>query len=111
MKLAMLAIAGMAVASAAIAAENTTPLLPEGDDRVPELATDEERNCEATIESVRAERGLPRIERGPSQGDEAILYKAVDHEIEGCDVLLVADGSVRPVPVPDKGAPLLKPAQ
>lgn len=59
--------------------------------------------CADTIEQVRADRGRPLLDRRPADADAPILFKALDHQVAGCDVLLVADGDVRPIPAPQPG--------
>ncbi|QZH74835.1 MAG: hypothetical protein JY451_14480 [Erythrobacter sp.] len=88
-----------------IVANQEAPLETE----TPRLA--EERNCTDTIELVREERGLPLLDRNTADPDAPILFKAVDHNVDGCDVLLVGDGDVRPLPRVDPGASLLHRAQ
>ena len=75
-----------------IAANQEVPLEAE----TPRLS--EDRNCTDTIQLVRQERGLPLLERNTADPDAPILFKAVDHNVDGCDVLLVGDGDVRPLP-------------
>ncbi|RPF70303.1 hypothetical protein [Aurantiacibacter spongiae] len=72
---------------------------------------EQERRCRDTIHTVQLERGqTPTFDRRPAEPDEALLYKAVDRDIDGCDVLVMANGDIRPVPLPQTG-PLRQPAQ
>ncbi|GGD51524.1 hypothetical protein GRI62_06030 [Erythrobacter arachoides] len=69
------------------------------------------RECDdRTWQAVQRDRGQPLLDRRPADPDEPLLFKAVDHEVEGCAVLLVGDGDIRPLPAPQEG-PLLQPAQ
>ncbi len=68
-------------------------------------------SCTDTIELVRQERGLPPLDRRAADPDGPILFKAVDYDIDGCDVLLVGDGDVRSLPLPTEGPLRPIPAQ
>lgn len=65
--------------------------------------------CRDRIEQVRAERGLPKLDRDTATGDEALLIAAVDHRIGGCSVMVMRGDTtdVRPLPAPREG-PLLR---
>lgn len=67
-------------------------------------------NCTDTIRQVRQERGLPQLDRRAADPDEPILFRALDYDVDGCDVLLVNDRDIRPLPAPQEG-PLLQRAQ
>lgn len=69
------------------------------------------QTCLDRIEQVRAADGRPRRDRRPATESEAQLHYAVDHKVDGCNVLVpVADpGDLKPVPEP--GKPALKPAR
>jgi hypothetical protein len=61
--------------------------------------------CRETIQEVREERGLPRIDRGTApEPDQPLLIAAVDRTIDGCSVLVMRDDTsdVRPVPGPQE---------
>ncbi len=63
--------------------------------------------CRDRIETVRAERGLPRLRR-ENAGDgeaKALLFHAIDRDIAGCDVLVMVGDpqDVRPLPEPVEG--------
>jgi hypothetical protein len=62
--------------------------------------------CGNTIEKVREERGLPRLDRDTATSREPLLIAAVDRRIEGCSVLVMRSNinDVRPVPA-NPGAP------
>ena len=61
-----------------------------------------EAACRDRIELVRQERGLPKLQRDTADPDEAkaLMILAVDREIDGCDVLVMASDprDVRPLP-------------
>jgi hypothetical protein len=65
--------------------------------------------CRDRIEQVRAERGLPMLDRGTATGEEVLLIAAVDHRIDGCSVMVMKNDTsdVRPLPAPKDG-PLLR---
>ncbi len=71
-------------------------------------------NCRDQIVAVREERGLPRLhpEDTPSP-DNPYFIKAVDHRIDGCNVMVMADGSGDVLPLPEfaEDAPLVHRAQ
>lgn len=60
-------------------------------------------DCTDTWQQVRDERGLPRLRRAPADPDAPILLRAVVHQIDGCDFLVVGDGDIRPLPLPQEG--------
>jgi hypothetical protein len=80
------------------------------------LASPGAANCRDRIVAVRQERGLPPLEEGKAEPErppaaldrepfhpgetEALLVYAVDREIDGCDVLVMAGNpeDVRPLP-------------
>ena len=67
-------------------------------------------HCDDTVHQAREERGLPPLDRRPADPDYPILFKAVDHTVDGCAVLVVNDGDIRPLPLPQEG-PLAQRAQ
>ncbi len=97
-------------------APDASPALPftmPGYSRPAPLATGDlgdfvRRNtCRDTIEHAREESGQPPLDErdGPAAGPgdetpEPMMYKAVDHDVDGCDVLVMADNpdDIRPVP-------------
>lgn len=120
MKIALPAIAlglltpTLAASQDATQDQGAPPLLdraPTFDSPVEDPFTSSPADCTDTIQHVREQRGLPPIERRAADPDEPILFKAVDHNVGGCDVLLVGDGDIRPLPEPREGEPLLRPAQ
>ena len=63
--------------------------------------------CSDTIEHARRASGQPPLEKeSGSDAPEPMLYKAVDHDVDGCDVLVMADDpdDLRPVP---EGGPVV----
>ena len=114
----------------ALAIAALTPLLvsaqerpeePEAEEAAPEISpfdnpifdgVEGEENCTDTIEQVREANGLPLLDRRAASSDDVMAFKAVDYDVDGCDVLLVGNGDIRPLPpIPDDDAPLLHPAQ
>lgn len=61
---------------------------------------EQEAACRDRIELVRQERGLPKLRRDTATPDEPLLILAVDRDIDGCDVLVMANDprDVRPLP-------------
>ena len=115
MRKTMLVVAAAFAGSSALAADAiTAPADPAVSGEGAQMAgsTDDMR-CNDVMQAVRAERGLPSVDRQPATPDEALLVKAVDHEVDGCDVLLMANGQgdIRRLPPMDETAPLLRPAQ
>ena len=97
----------------------TLPFTMPGYSRPAPLATGDlddfvrRSTCRDTIEHAREEAGQPPLDQrdGPADGPgdetpEPMLYKAVDHDVDGCDVLVMADnpGDIRPVP---QGGPVV----
>jgi len=87
----------------------TLPFTMPGYSRPAPLATGDlddfvrRSTCRDTIEHAREEAGQPPLDKrdGPADGTpEPMLYKAVDHDVDGCDVLVMADNpdDIRPVP-------------
>lgn len=66
--------------------------------------------CRDTIEHAREESGQPELDKEPADPAEPLLYKAVDHNVEGCDVLVMADGSADIRAVPEGGPVVVHPA-
>ncbi|KLE35521.1 hypothetical protein [Aurantiacibacter luteus] len=93
---------------------NPPPLFERGPlvlDAQPDLQLTARGRCDDTIHQVREERGLPRLDRRPADPDYPILFKAVDHTVDGCAVLVVNDGDIRPLPLPQEGPLRPQPAQ
>jgi hypothetical protein len=67
-----------------------------------------ERACQERIELVRAERGLPKLERGAASEQEPLFFTALDYEIEGCSALVMRHDTseIRPVPMIPDNRPL-----
>lgn len=113
-----LAAAAM-VAAPALAAEPFDLLTPaEQDRRNPALALippgPSADTCRDRVIAVREERGLPPlVQRDSRVNDDVMRIYAVDRRVDGCNVLVMADGSgeIRPLPQPDPDAPLLRPLQ
>ena len=61
--------------------------------------------CRDKIQQVRAERGLPWVDRGTAvDPDQPLLIATVDHRIDGCSVMVMRDDTsdVRPLPEPQE---------
>lgn len=109
----------MKVLAAVLALPLIGASLPDAEQReesTPEAKADfsdlEDRNCRDTIQSVREENGQPLIQRDTADPDEPILFYALDHEVDGCDVLLVSrNGDVRDLPSAPDGPVRVQPAQ
>ncbi len=74
-------------------AEKRTLSTEQAEERSPE-------NCRDRIQFVRAERGLPKFDDEPAKPDDALLIAAVDHQVAGCDVLVMRHDTsdIRPLP-------------
>jgi hypothetical protein len=59
------------------------------------------RNCRGRIEAVRAERGLPKLQRDNAIPDEPLKILAVDKIIDGCEVLVMKNNTTDIRPLPD----------
>lgn len=72
-----------------------------------------ERACRDRIEMVRAERGLPRLEREAATASEPLFFTALDYRIDGCGALVMRNDTsdIRPIPAVPVNRPLLMPAQ
>jgi len=66
--------------------------------------------CRDRIHQVRAERGLPQLQRETASPDEPLLIAAVDHRIGDCSVMVMYGNTsdVRPVPTMADGPPRLQ---
>lgn len=64
--------------------------------------------CSDTIEHAREASGRPPLEKHESDTPEPMLYKAVDRNVDGCDVLVMADDTDDLRPVPEGGPVVLK---
>ncbi|MEL7737322.1 hypothetical protein AAG614_02970 [Citromicrobium bathyomarinum] len=67
--------------------------------------------CRDTIEQAREESGQPKLETQPAEAAEPLLYKAVDRDVDGCDVLVMADDTDDIRPVPEGGPAVIRPAK
>ena len=67
--------------------------------------------CRDHIDVVRAERGLPKLDRGNASNDEPLLIAAVDERIDGCSVMVMKNDTsdIRPLPKPSDGPVRLQP--
>ena len=68
-------------------------------------AGNRERVCRDRIHVVRAERGLPALEREAASADEPLLIAAVDRRIDECSVMVMLQDTndIRPLPAPEEG--------
>lgn len=67
-------------------------------------------NCRDTIEHARAESGQPALDKRDNEAPEPMLYKAVDYDVDGCSVLVMADVADDIRPVPEGGPVVSQPA-
>lgn len=74
--------------------------------------TETRENCRDRIRLVREERALPKLDAEPAEPDNALMIAAVDHQIDGCDVLVMQrdTSDVRPLPLFDNRPVELIPA-
>ncbi|WP_271077819.1 hypothetical protein [Aurantiacibacter sp. MUD61] len=77
----------------------------------PSHVSSDNQNCRDTIRLAREERDLPLLQREPASPERPILFLALDHNIDGCGVLLTNGGDIRPLPEVDESASLLHRAQ
>ena len=79
---------------------------PQGTGVAPQVTIDPTNGkavCRDTIQQIRAERGLPWVDRGTAADpSEPLLIAAVHKTIDGCSVMVMRDDTsdVRPVPGP-----------
>ena len=67
--------------------------------------------CRDTIEQAREESGQPKLEERPAEPAEPLFYKAVDRDVDGCDVLVMVDDTDDIRPVPEGGPVVIQPAK
>ncbi|MBB3032915.1 hypothetical protein [Alteriqipengyuania lutimaris] len=65
--------------------------------------------CRDTIEHTRQESGQPPLDERDSEAPAPMLYKAVDHDVDGCDVLVMANDTDDIRPVPEGGPAVIQP--
>jgi hypothetical protein len=58
------------------------------------------KNCRGRLETVRQERGLPKLDRKDTGTSDPLLILAVDRRMDGCEVLVMRNNAndVRPLP-------------
>lgn len=107
MKIALIAAAATTLASAP--PQQSLQFTPDGQP----IDRTAEKVCANRIETVRAERGLPRLEREAASPQEPLFFTALDHRIDGCGVLVmrVDTSDIRPVPPIPDDQPLFMPAR
>jgi len=78
-------------------------------DHAPLLQMDGEAVCRDRIQQIRAERGLPKLDRDNASSDEPLLIAAVDQRIGGCSVMVMRNDTsdIRPLPT-EEGSPRLR---
>lgn len=66
-----------------------------------------ERVCRDRIQTVREERGLPKLDRGNASKEEPLFIAAVDKRIDGCSVMVMRNDTsdIRPLPAPPIAPP------
>lgn len=72
-----------------------------------------EKVCANRIETVRAERGLPKLEREAASPQEPLFFTALDYRVDGCGALVMRNDTsdIRPVPIIPADQPLFMPAR
>jgi hypothetical protein len=77
----------------------------------PALKGDSRANCRGRIETARAERGLPPLQRDTAKAGEPLFIAAVDKLIDGCEVLVMRNNlsDIRPLPEFEDGPGELTP--
>ena len=77
----------------------------------PALKADSRADCRGRIETVRAERGLPALQRDTARPGEPLFIAAVDKLIDGCEMLVMRDNlsDIRPLPEFETGPGKLTP--
>lgn len=94
------------MAAEATPCDGSVPVFnPEG---CPERPIDVDE-CEQTITQVRDANGQPSLRREGAAPEDAEMIAAVDHQIDGCSVMVMHNDTsdVRPVPKPEDGAELV----
>lgn len=88
--------------TAPAAAEPRTP--PPGDVASSPGVAAGERVCTDRIHAVRAERGLPLLDRRSASVNEPLMIAAVDQRIDGCSDLVMHYDTrdVRPLPTAER---------
>ena len=105
------------LAAPTLAADAPAGVAPPGSGDLPteEPARAAPAECRDRIATVRAERGLPLLDRRNAKPDDAdvLLFYAVDRNIDGCDVLVMAGDprDIRPLPQFDERDWRVRPAQ
>lgn len=96
MHVALSLLVPLAIASAVTA----TPPSDQRDRIIADQPQATIKNCRGKIETVREERGLPKLRRENAQRGDAMMILAVDKTIDGCEVLVMANDTrdVRPLP-------------
>lgn len=102
----------LALAFSTASAAGPTPF---GSTETPFGSTDErqaqpgspERVCRDRIQTVREERGLPKLDRGNASKEEPLFIAAVDKRIDGCSVMVMRNDTsdIRPLPAPPIAPP------
>ncbi|WP_347303809.1 hypothetical protein V5740_04090 [Croceibacterium sp. TMG7-5b_MA50] len=69
------------------------------------------RRCANVMPIQAADETVPGRRDGTAHADTPLLYKAVEHRLNGCSVLLMQTGELRHVPKIDPNRPLLVPAR
>jgi hypothetical protein len=109
MRLALLPLAPLLVAAA------VAPHPIASAHKLPKLANQAEemrKNCRGRIDTVRQERGLPRLAPDKGSDHDPLLVLAVDRSIDGCEVLVVRNDldDIRPLPQFSDAPARLRPA-
>ncbi|MBD59415.1 MAG: hypothetical protein CL808_04760 [Citromicrobium sp.] len=67
-------------------------------------------SCTDVVEHAREANGQPPLDERDGEAPEPMMYKAVDRDVGGCDVLVMADDTDDIRPVPQGGPLVLHPA-
>jgi hypothetical protein len=97
MRLVLLPLAPLLVA--ATVAPNP-PASPSAPGKLAVQSQPASKNCRGRMETVRAERGLPRLAPDTGVSPDPLLILAVDRQIDGCEVLVMWNNlnDIRPLP-------------
>jgi hypothetical protein len=109
MRLALPLLAPLLIASAPAPQQSAQPAPQFGSGA--QLPENIRKNCRSRIETVREERGLPRLQRDNAAPDRPLLILAVDKRIDGCEVLVLRNNTadIRPLPEFEEGPARLQP--
>jgi hypothetical protein len=101
----VLSLAALLLATAAAPAPRVIP-----SDDPSEFVANQPANGRDRIETVRDERGLPKLDRENAAPDQPLFIAAVDRRIDGCAVMVMYNNTsdVRSLPERPAGPPRLQ---